>query len=72
MVQLGKASLFIYWILVELVYGPISHPLRQTLSLRQTAIAYLFFTGFLLFCSIRKDLVIERYRARKVQTAAVA
>jgi uncharacterized membrane protein len=65
LVQLGTASLFIYWIHVELVYGAISRPLRQALSLRQTAIAYVLFTGFMLFCTIRKDHLIEHYRARK-------
>ncbi len=50
---------------MELVYGAISRPLRQALSLRQTAIAYVLFTGFMLFCTIRKDHLIEHYRARK-------
>jgi hypothetical protein len=46
--QLGTASLFIYWIHVELVYGAISRPLRQALSLPPTAIADVLFTGFML------------------------
>ena len=31
---LGRSSLFIYWIHVELVYGMISHPLHGAFSLR--------------------------------------
>ena len=34
--QLGRTSLFIYWIHVELVYGLISLPLHHALTLRQT------------------------------------
>ena len=35
--QLGRTSLFIYWIHVELVYGLISLPLHRALSLPAAA-----------------------------------
>jgi hypothetical protein len=31
MVTLGRSSLFVYWIHVEMVYGVIAGPLKQTL-----------------------------------------
>jgi uncharacterized membrane protein len=46
--ELGKASLLVYWIHVELVYGVLSRPLRRSLSLESTMVAYVVFTLFLL------------------------
>jgi uncharacterized membrane protein len=45
--ELGRASLFVYWVHVELVYGVFSTPLRRSLSLEQTMGAYILFTLFL-------------------------
>jgi uncharacterized membrane protein len=73
--QLGRTSLFIYWIHVEMVYGLISLPLHRTLSLPVALAAYVAFCGFMLACSLLKDSVVERYRARAVagvETATAA
>ena len=40
---LGRSSLFIYWIHVELVYGMISHPLHGAFSLWGAWIGLLLF-----------------------------
>ena len=64
--QLGRTSLFIYWIHVEMVYGLISLPLHHALSLPAALAAYVAFCGFMLVCSLLKDAVAERYRARAV------
>ena len=53
--QLGRSSLFVYWIHVELVYGLISRPLHGSLSLTQSLTAAGGFWVFMLFCSIAKD-----------------
>ena len=42
--RLGRSSLFVYWIHVELVYGYASWLLRRQLPLWGTAIAYVLFT----------------------------
>ena len=42
--QLGRTSLFIYWIHVEMVYGLISLPLHHALTLRQTWFALALFS----------------------------
>ena len=72
MVQLGRTSLFIYWIHVELVYGLISLPLHRALPLPVAFAAYIAFCGFMLACSLVKEAVVERYRARGVAAVETA
>ena len=74
-VQLGRTSLFIYWIHVELVYGLISLPLHRALSLPAALAAYIAFCGLMLACSLVKEAVVARYRSRaiaEVETATAA
>jgi uncharacterized membrane protein len=70
--QLGRTSLFIYWIHVEMVYGLISLPLHRALSLPAALAAYVAFCGFMLACSLLKDAAVERYRARAVARVETA
>jgi len=55
--QLGRSSLFIYWIHVEMVYGLISLRLHKTLSFGAACAALAAFAVFMLLCSIAKDRV---------------
>jgi uncharacterized membrane protein len=59
--QLGRTSLFIYWIHVELVYGLISRPWHRALTLFQAFIAYVIFCGLMLACSIAKERIGQRF-----------
>jgi uncharacterized membrane protein len=68
--QLGRTSLFIYWIHVEMVYGLISLPLHHSLSIRVAAASYVLFCAFMLLCSIGKDAVVSRYGRGRVAVAA--
>jgi uncharacterized membrane protein len=61
-VQLGRTSLFIYWIHVEMVYGLISLPLHHNLRIELVAAAYVLFAIFMLGCSVAKDRVVARLR----------
>jgi uncharacterized membrane protein len=62
--QLGRTSLFIYWIHVEMIYGLISLRIHKSLTHPQAWAAYVAFAAFMLLCSIAK----ERWaRARKEQ-----
>ena len=70
--QLGRTSLFIYWIHVEMVYGLISLPLHRSLTWIQAWIAYALFVLFMLACSIVKDYVVTAWRNRQRQAAATA
>jgi uncharacterized membrane protein len=72
-VQLGRTSLFIYWIHVELVYGLISYPIHHWLTLPQACVAYVLFAALMLACSVWKDRLVSRYgdRIPLVRCAAV-
>jgi uncharacterized membrane protein len=63
--QLGRTSLFIYWIHVEMVYGLISVAWHKNLSLGQAWIALAAFWLFMLFCSIAKDRIANRLLSRQ-------
>jgi uncharacterized membrane protein len=62
--QLGRSSLFIYWIHVEMVYGLISLPLHKALTHRQAWVAFAFFTLFMLACSLARDFFTGWWRHR--------
>lgn len=59
--QLGRTSLFIYWIHVELVYGLISRPWHRALTFAQAILAYVAFCGLMLACSIAKERLAQRF-----------
>ena len=63
--QLGRTSLFIYWIHVEMVYGFLSRPLHKRLSWELSWVALALFCLFMLWCSIYKDRVVGRWKAQK-------
>jgi uncharacterized membrane protein len=55
--QLGRTSLFIYWIHVEMVYGLISLRMHKALSLPAAWGAFALFTLLMFACSLAKDRV---------------
>lgn len=59
--QLGRTSLFIYWVHVELVYGLISRPWHRSLTLYRAFIAYVIFCALMLACSIAKERIAQRF-----------
>ncbi|HJZ77083.1 MAG TPA: heparan-alpha-glucosaminide N-acetyltransferase domain-containing protein [Vicinamibacterales bacterium] len=64
MARLGQASLFIYWIHVELVYGYASWFWRHRLPLWGTAIAFLAFSALMYAAVVLRDEVASRRRPR--------
>ena len=62
--QLGRTSLFIYWIHVEMIYGLAARPLHKSLSFGQALWAWALFCVFMLICSLLKDRVVAWWRAR--------
>lgn len=58
--ELGIASLFVYWIHVEMVYGVVSMPIHKRLSFAQAAIAYAAFSLFLFALVKLKDHLTAR------------
>lgn len=66
--QLGRTSLFIYWIHVEMVYGLVSLPLHKSMTLAEAWAAFAVFAGFMLLCSIAKDRAVAWWAARSPGT----
>lgn len=64
MQQFGRTSLFVYWIHVEMVYGIISYPLHRNLTLPQAFVAFVLFTIAMLYLSVVKTRVVDRWRDR--------
>jgi uncharacterized membrane protein len=56
---LGRASLFVYWVHVEMVYGFFSRPLRRALGFEEVLVAYALFTAFLLALVLLKNRLTE-------------
>jgi uncharacterized membrane protein len=50
--QLGRTSLFIYWIHVEMVYGLISRPIHHRLPFPAVLMAFAVLTLLMLGCSV--------------------
>ncbi len=57
--EFGRASLFVYWIHVEMVYGFFSRSIRRSLSLEWALAAYVLFTVFLLYLVRLKSWLVE-------------
>lgn len=68
--QLGRSSLFIYWIHVEMVYGLISLPWHKALSWRQSWAALVLFSVFMLACTVARDRLVAWRRARAARSPA--
>jgi uncharacterized membrane protein len=64
MEQMGRSSLFIYWIHVEMVYGLISLPIHNSLTHQQAWAAYAAFVGFMLLWSMVKDRVVRWWNGK--------
>jgi uncharacterized membrane protein len=63
--QLGRTSLFIYWIHVEMVYGLVSLRIHHALRLPAAWAAFALFSVFMLCCSIWKDRLVAWWRSRR-------
>jgi uncharacterized membrane protein len=63
--RIGRASLFIYWIHVELVYGYASWFWRGRLPLWATLVAYLLFSTLMFGAVVLRDRVTIAWRARQ-------
>lgn len=58
--QLGRTSLFIYWIHIELIYGLMVKPLHKSLTLGQAWVGVLIFTLFMLIVSLLKERAAQK------------
>jgi uncharacterized membrane protein len=60
--KLGIASLFVYWIHVEMVYGFLTWPIHRRLSFEQALVAFAVFTVFLYGLVKLKDRMLTAGR----------
>jgi uncharacterized membrane protein len=60
--EFGVASLFVYWIHVEMVYGVASTAIHRRLSLEQWAVAWIAFAIFLFGLVRLKQRVVDFFR----------
>ena len=60
MVELGRNSLFVYWIHVEMVYGVLATPLRRALSLEQVLLANVAMCILMILAIRLKDRLLSR------------
>jgi uncharacterized membrane protein len=70
--ELGRASLFVYWIHVEMVYGFISRPLRRNLSFQTAIVADVIFSVFLLGLVLLKNRRVQLGKADVLQAGGPA
>jgi len=63
--RLGRSSLFVYWIHVELVYGYTTWPIRGRLPLWGTAIAFAVFSVLMYGAVILRDRIVDAWRNRR-------
>ena len=68
---LGRTSLFIYWVHVELVYGLASRRLHKALSFNAALIAFAIFTVGMLALAMLKSRYWDNYTPwRRLDTAS--
>jgi uncharacterized membrane protein len=60
--ELGIASLFVYWIHVEMVYGFLTWPIHRRLAFEQSLAAFAVFTVFLYWLVKVKDRLLTARR----------
>jgi uncharacterized membrane protein len=64
--EFGKASLFVYWVHVELVYGVLSAPIHRRLPLGLALTAFAIFTVAMFGLVRLKDAIARRGRSPNV------
>lgn len=62
MQQLGRSSLFVYWIHVEMVYGLMSQRLHRAMTFSQVWLALAAFVALMVMVSMVKDRAIRRFK----------
>jgi uncharacterized membrane protein len=62
--RLGRDSLFVYWIHVELVYGYATWPIHHRLPVVGTIVACGLFTALIYAAVLAKDRLLEVRRTR--------
>jgi uncharacterized membrane protein len=67
--QLGRTSLLVYWIHVDLCYGMVSSRLHGKLTMGWATVGFVSMTGLMLAISIFKTRYVEVWRRRPAAIA---
>ncbi len=70
MVRFGQASLFVYWVHVELVYGVFSERLHRSLPFPTAVLAFAVFSLAMLGVAIVKNVAVARWKQWRAAAAA--
>jgi uncharacterized membrane protein len=62
MVLFGNASLFVYWVHVELVYGVFSEPFHRRLPFPTAVLALVAFSLFMFGLAVLKNAAVARWK----------
>ncbi len=65
--ELGRASLFVYWIHVELVYGVLSGPVHKRLPLDAALVAFALFSVAMFGAAKFRDRIVEWWNTGRLQ-----
>ena len=71
MAQFGRASLFVYWVHVEIVYGRFSRPLHKALTFPEALVALAGFSLLMFALAMAKNRGVDQWKKwRKAQGTA--
>jgi len=62
MAQFGRASLFVYWVHVELVYGRFSRPLHKALTFPRALVAFAGFSLLMFALAMVKNRAVDQWK----------
>jgi uncharacterized membrane protein len=65
--QLGRTSLFVYWIHVDLCYGLVSRRFHGALDMTQATAGFVLMTGAMLLVSLAKTRYWDTWRRQRRQ-----
>ena len=68
--DLGRSSLFVYWIHVEMVYGAMSAAIHRRLTFEQALVAFVLFSTALFGLARLKERLVTQWRAEGVRRFA--
>jgi uncharacterized membrane protein len=68
--QLGRTSLLVYWVHVDLCYGLVSRRLHHALSMTQATVGFVLMTAAMLLVSLAKTRYWDPWRRGRPRRAA--
>ena len=68
--ELGRSSLFVYWIHVEMVYGAMSNAIHRRLTFEQALVAFALFSVVLFGLARLKERLVTQWRSGGVRRFA--